>query len=110
MTEGLKEVTSRRRPDEANNRSFRSGHASTASAAAALAARNLAHIDLPPAARTTAALGLEAMAIGTGWARVEARKHFAADVLAGYALGHFVAAFAQGAFIDNRLPGAQVTF
>ena len=107
---GLKEVSGRRRPNNANNKSFPSGHAGSASAAATLARHNLDYMDMPTPVRHAAVVGLEAMAIGTGWARMEARKHYAADVLAGYAVGHFVASFAQLAFIENRLPGAQVAF
>ena len=110
MIGGLKEVSGRRRPNNANDGSFPSGHAGTASAASTLARHNLQTLDMPNPLRTAAAFGLEAMALGTGWARVEARKHYAADVLAGYAAGHFVASFAQLAFIENRLPGAEVAF
>lgn len=110
LVSGLKEVTGRRRPDRSDRLSFPSGHTSTASAAAALAIRNLARIDLPSPARNAFSIGFEAMAAGTGWARVEARKHHAVDVLAGYALGHFVAAFAQEAFMQPLAPGAQIAF
>ena len=110
VVEGLKEVSSRRRPDRSDRLSFPSGHTGTASAASTMAMQNLAYIDMPPSARMVLALGFEGLAIGTGWARVEARKHFVADILAGYAVGHFLAAFAQGAFIDRALPGAQVAF
>ena len=110
VVEGLKEVSHRRRPDTSDRLSFPSGHTSTASAAAILAIRNLAHVHMPATARTAVNLGFEGLAFGTGWARVEARKHFVADVLAGYAIGHFMAAFAQGAFVDRALPGAQVGF
>ena len=110
LVEGVKEVADRQRPDRSDRLSFPSGHTSTASAAALLGMRNLACIDLPSPARTAVNLGFEGLAVGTGWARVEAGKHYAADVLAGYAVGHFLAAFAQGAFIDRALPGAQVRF
>ena len=110
VVEGLKEVSGRRRPDRSDRLSFPSGHTSTASAATIMAKHNLAYIDMPAPARTAFALGFESLAVGTGWARVEARKHYAADVLAGYAVGHFIAAFAQGAFIDEALPGARIVF
>ena len=110
LVEGAKEVADRRRPDRSDRLSFPSGHTSTASAAALLGVRNLAYIDMPSSARTVVNLGFEGLAISTGWARVEARKHYVADVLAGYAVGHFMAAFAQSAFIDRALPGAQVRF
>lgn len=110
VVEGLKEASGRRRPDGSDRLSFPSGHTSTASAATTMAMHNLAYIDMPSSARTAVAIGLEGLAIGAGWARVEARKHFLADVMAGYAVGHFLAAFAQGAFIDRALPGARVSF
>ncbi|MBD3343874.1 MAG: hypothetical protein GF401_02280 [Chitinivibrionales bacterium] len=34
--------------------------------------------------------------MGTGWARVEAQKHYPTDVLVGAALGNFCATFAAG--------------
>jgi hypothetical protein len=39
------------------------------------------------------------IAVGTGWARVEANKHNPSDVLVGYALGHFLSAFINDAFL-----------
>ena len=110
MVAGLKELGARRRPDATNRNSFPSGHTGTASAAATLGRQRLAHIDMPATAQTALALGFEGLAIGTAWARVEARKHYATDVLAGYALGHFVAAFAQRAFLETLLPQAELAF
>jgi membrane-associated phospholipid phosphatase len=47
------------------------------------------------------------LAAGTAWARVEAQKHFPSDILAGAALGNFVASFVHDAFLglpdDRRL-------
>jgi hypothetical protein len=39
------------------------------------------------------------LAVGTAWARVEAKKHFPSDVLAGAALGSFISAFVHDAFL-----------
>ena len=110
VVEGFKEVSGRRRPDRSDSLSFPSGHASTASAAATLGIHNLARVGLTSPVRTAFTIGFDALALGTGWARVEARKHYAADVLAGYALGHFMAAFAQQAFMERVAPGAQLAF
>ena len=57
---------------------------------------------MPATVRTGAAVGLEAIAAGTAWARVEAQRHYIDDVLVGYAIGHFVAAFVHDAFIEQR--------
>lgn len=43
--------------------------------------------------------GLAGLAVGTAWARVEARKHYPADVLAGLSPGHFISAFVGDAFL-----------
>lgn len=108
VTDGIKELAERRRPDGSNDRSFSSGHAGTASAAATLARANLDYIDLPGWLHGTLNLGLHGLALGTGWARVEARRHYVTDVLGGYAVGHFLAAFMQHAFMRNGAPVVQV--
>ena len=40
----------------------------------------------------------KALLVGVAWGRIEAGKHYPSDVLAGYALGHFLAAL-----VDNAL-------
>lgn len=100
LTGLLKDATDRERPDRSSENSFPSGHASTSSSYATLAGRNLEAIesleDLTPVLRTANA----AVVAGVGWARVEARRHFPSDVLAGAALGHFVTAFIHDAFMN----------
>lgn len=110
VVEGLKDVVGRQRPDGSGDRSFPSGHAGMASSAAALGQRNLRALALAPRWRHAAALSFDALAMGTAWARMEAEKHHAADVLAGYAIGHFVAAFVAEAFIEPGLPAAELSF
>ena len=107
----LKKISRIPRPDGVGSHtSFPSGHAGAASAAATLAARNLEYIDMPATVRTGAAVGLEALAVGTGWARMEARRHYVDDALYGYAIGHFVATFIHNAFIEERWKGAAISF
>ena len=107
----LKDISRQPRPDgRGSHTSFPSGHAGSASAAATLAARNLEYIDMPATVRTGVAVGLEALAVGTGWARMEAHRHYVDDALYGYAIGHFVAAFVHDAFIEQRWNGAAVGF
>ena len=110
VVEGLKDVVERQRPDGSNDRGFPGGHAGVASSAATLGQRNLRALALAPRWRRTASLGFDLLAAGTAWARVEAEKHRAADVLAGYAIGHFVAAFVSEAFIEPGLPAAELAF
>ena len=62
---------------------------------------NLAYVDMPHWARITSNFGLYGTAAATGWARVEAGKHYPSDVLAGYAIGSFLARFAYHAFLES---------
>jgi hypothetical protein len=74
----LKSAVGRNRPGGGGGTSFPSGHASAAFGAATLIDRNFGH-----------ALGIPAyvVASATAVSRVEARRHFPSDVLAGAALG-----------------------
>lgn len=78
IAQGLKETFPERRPDGSDRRSFPSGHAASAFAAAAtLQNRYGWRVGLP--AQAVAAL--------VGFSRVEARKHHWYDVVAGAAIG-----------------------
>ena len=78
VTSRLKDWTNTVRPDESDNRSFPSGHASASFAAAATLHK-----------RYGWKYGAPAYAVATfvGGARVAAHKHFVRDVFAGAALG-----------------------
>jgi len=95
----LKEIMDRNRPLGQDDDSFPSGHASLASVSARLAQDTLRYYDLPRETRIAADAGLAGLALTTGWARVEAGEHHPADVLAGAALGNFLAVFATEAFL-----------
>lgn len=99
LTLGLKELASRERPDRSDDDSFPSGHASQTAAFATLAAQNLDFIDMPAWGRTGLKATFLAVTVGTGWARVESEEHYPSDVLAGFALGHFISAFVNEAFL-----------
>jgi len=101
LVDGLKTTTARKRPDGSNNSSFPSGHTSLASVSVNMAVGNLAYVDMPDWARLTSSAALYGTAAATGWARVEAGKHYPADVLAGYAIGSFLARFAYHAFLES---------
>jgi len=96
----LKEAFERERPDGSNQRSMPSGHASSAFASRALASDNIGTMQISNGLRWTLDAGLFALAGGTAWARVEAGKHYPTDVLAGAALGNFIARFVDEAFLD----------
>ncbi len=108
LTEGstdlLKYTTNRTRPDKSGHDSFPSGHASRTAACDTLASRNLQYLEMSDAARTGLRAGFLALSLTTGWARLEAKKHYPSDVLAGMALGHFFGAFINDAFLGLDSP------
>lgn len=99
VTSGLKDITDRERPNQANNKSFPSGHASRAFSAAALTSKNLESFSLASTTQTSIRAGLYSFATATAWARVEANVHYATDVMAGAALGNFLSRFIHDAFL-----------
>ena len=108
ITSAVKSWSDRTRPNGSNTDSFPSGHSSSASAYATLASRNLRSIDMGPNLRKTMEISFGVIAAGTAWARVEGNVHYPSDVLAGMALGHFVAAFINDAFmgLDDSATGS----
>ena len=102
VTNGLKSITGRERPDGSDDRSFPSGHASQAFTRASLACLNVD--DLPNLSRgwrLTLKTSFQALAVGTAWARVEGGVHYPSDVLFGAALGNFIATFVHDAFLPT---------
>lgn len=81
-----------------------SEHASTAAAHARLAVRNLRVMNISAASERSLGVGMHALAIGVSWSRVEAGQSELADVLIGLALGHFIAAFVNDAFLGVDAP------
>lgn len=108
LTEGttdlLKYTTNRTRPDNSGHDSFPSGHASRTTVCNTLATRNLQYLEMPDAARMGLRAGFTAISLSTGWARLESKKHYPSDVLAGMALGHFLGAFIYDAFLGLDSP------
>lgn len=99
ITNFLKEQTDRERPNGADGESFPSGHTSASSVHTRLASRNLRSIPLSDTARKSFDIGLHALTFGTSWARIEAGWHYPADTLFSMALGNFLAAFINDAFM-----------
>jgi PAP2 superfamily len=106
VTDLAKVISDRERPMGRDNDSFPSGHASLTSVSSRLASETLRYYDLPRGARIAADAGLVGLALATAWARVEAGDHHPADVLAGAALGNFLAVFATEAFLRDTLGGS----
>jgi membrane-associated phospholipid phosphatase len=96
----LQNITNRTRPSGSSN-SFPSGHASISFAATTMSNRNLDSIDMSDSTRAALQAGNILLASSVGWARVESRKHYPSDVLAGAALGHFISSFIYDSFMDQ---------
>lgn len=99
LTQGLKSAVGRERPNGADDRSFPSGHTAVAAVHGRLAELNLRAFDLSTDTRHVLGLGLDALTIGTSWARVEAGWHFPSDTLVSASLGAFFASFYDDAFL-----------
>lgn len=95
----LKDATDRMRPDESRATSFPSNHTSKAAVYSMLASRNIKSLPISDGFKTALKIGTFSLDVGTAWARVEAKAHFPSDVLAGMALGHFMGAFFNDAFL-----------
>lgn len=93
----LKKESKRLRPDGSDRTSFPSGHTTQAYSLATLTSRNIDSLVLSEKKKRMLRLTAKSMAIGTAWARVEAKRHYPVDVLAGIALSHFITAFANNA-------------
>ena len=100
-----KALTSRTRPNEEDDRSFPSAHASNSAVTSTLSNRQLEKIELAPWAKKSIRVSNVVIASATAWARVEGGVHFPSDVLAGSALGSFFGNFIYDAF--NSTPGPQ---
>lgn len=92
LTQALKLATQRTRPDESNDNSFPSGHASATFATATVLTRHYGWKAGVPA---------YAFAAYVGASRLQANKHYASDVIFGAALG--IAAGRSVTFHRNRL-------
>ncbi len=99
FSDAMKRVADRTRPDEKNDLSFPSLHATMAFTGARIAARNFSTRDTRYGKAIR--IALFTFASGSAWGRVEAEKHYPADVLAGAAVGNFFAGVGNG-FLEDR--------
>ena len=108
ITGRLKDSTERERPDDSNYGSFPSGHASKASVQAQFAIINTRHLPLQENTKRLMNIGFNSLSIGTAWSRIEAEKHYPSDVLAGWALGYFIAEMTS-VFIEGEAQQSQIS-
>ena len=105
ITQELKQGVGRERPDGSDDLSFPSGHSSASAVNTRLASRNLRAIEMSDTTRQALDVGLVTLTVGTSWARIEAGMHFPSDTLFSMALGNFLAAFINDAFLGAAVDG-----
>lgn len=99
-----KTTVGRYRPDLSDHYSFPSGHTSTAAVFSTLGCKVIDRLDIPAPGKAGLQLGFALLTASTAWGRIEAKKHYPSDVLAGAAIGYFCGAFLSD-MISNRLFG-----
>lgn len=96
----LRAQTERRRPNNKDNNSLPSGHATEAASRRVLIDRMIATTDYHPNVKTGVSALNTGMSMAVMWARVEGKRHYPTDVLLGYSLGSFVSGFIYDALIN----------
>lgn len=96
----IQKFTDRNRPN-GDTEGFPSGHSTEAFAYVGMTYRNIDALNLNPVWEYSSKSIETCLGYSTAWARVEAGRHYPIDVLAGAALGNFVALFIYDAFIDK---------
>ncbi len=98
----LQETTRRKRLyDDADLSSFPSLHTSYAASQVMSASRNVECCAISESAISSIVHGLDSITLAMAWARVEGRRHYPSDVLAGISLGYFLSAFFNDAFLGT---------
>lgn len=97
----LKNGSGRIRPDSSNDLSFPSAHTSLASAMSHTTDLNMRHSSIKKHAKWFTIIN-EMLVVSVAWARMEARKHHATDVLVGYSLGRFFSGFVNRLIFEEQ--------
>ena len=101
VTGGLKGIAGRPRPDESGNNSFPSGHSSQSAVNVTLSLHILPSLPMTENIKPFIRGLLISLAVGTSWSRIEGKKHYPSDVLAGAAIGHWIGSFMSLYFFEN---------
>ena len=91
VTGEIKDATDRERPDESGDDSMPSRHTTMAAYQAQLAGANIDRLDASSDTKRNLRLSVNATAAMSGYARIEAGKHYPSDVLIGWSLGNLFA-------------------
>ncbi len=95
FTTGIQHYSGREKPNEKNDNGFPSYHTSTATMSAQMANLNVEYLPVSSQSKQALTYTFNSIAALTAWARVEAGEHYPSDVLAGWALGHFLGYLAE---------------
>ncbi len=103
-----KELRGRQRPDEPDNPdeddSFPSGHTYITSVSATLARHEIGRLPISQRRKQWASAAVTAWPVATAFLRVRAKRHYASDVLVGYAYGSFMGHLANEVFLAPTDP------
>lgn len=102
ITDTLKGISERLRPNKKDMKSMPSGHSSEAFSLAQINNINLNYYDFSPETKTILNFANYGMAASVAWARVEAGYHYPTDVLMGAALGNFVTVLTNKLFFPEE--------
>lgn len=92
------------RPDESDNLSFPSGHASVSSGLSRMVYNNVENSDLAGTSwGYTLQYGAITMSSLVAYARVEAEKHHLSDIFLGNAFGAYISDFLYNSFLERRV-------
>lgn len=106
ITSIAKKETGRLRPDASDLLSFPSGHTSSATVFATLASGTFQTLDLSSSREWGLRAFAGLLAGMTAWGRVEGKKHYLSDVLAGAALGYVCGAFFNNLLLEYDIPSS----
>lgn len=90
LTTRIQHYTDREKPNQRNSNSMPSYHVTTTTFNAGLAQLNTGYLPISESSQQALNYSYDAIAGLTAWARVEAGEHYPSDVLAGWALAHFL--------------------
>lgn len=96
----VRKVVHRERPNKMDMKSLPSGHSAEAASRSAIVRKGSAAIDMNRDLHFAVNSFNTGMAIATCWARIEGKRHYPSDVMAGYAFGSFISGVVYDSLIN----------
>jgi hypothetical protein len=98
----FKDAIDKKAPNRTDEDGFPSGHITQVAYFSTLTSRNIGTLEWPRRGVTAARISLGILTAAEGWARIEANQHFPSEMFGSIALGHFLGAFFNDAFMGIR--------